>query len=98
MEMSGQLHALATLPQDKSTWYLLCRGQGGLHGEEKTYHHCLCWELNPSHRACSLVSVLIELHQLPVSLNLFQFMDCQQLNGIFKYIHVITNSTNTVKS
>jgi hypothetical protein len=29
MEMSGQLHALATLPQRKSTWYPLDRRLGG---------------------------------------------------------------------
>jgi hypothetical protein len=51
MEVSGQLHAPATLLQGKSPGYPLDRRLGGVQshsghgGEEK--HSQLCWELNP---------------------------------------------------
>jgi hypothetical protein len=69
MEVIGQLHDSATLPQGKSLWYPLERrlegfqSQSGCDDEEKKYL-CPCWEPNPCHPACSPVTVMIELSQL----------------------------------
>jgi hypothetical protein len=67
MEISGQLHALAALPRDKSPPYTLDRrlygpqSRSGRGGEENKSHHCPCRESNPDHPVPSLVSVLTEL-------------------------------------
>jgi len=52
-------------PEGKSPWYPLNRSLGwpqdesGYSGEEK--NSCPCWELNPSHPAHSLVTILAVL-------------------------------------
>jgi len=58
--VSGQLHATANLPQEKSPWYPLDRELGESQsrcgrGEEKNFHHP-CQQLNLGHSTGSLVS------------------------------------------
>jgi hypothetical protein len=67
MEVSGQLHAPATLPPGKSPRHLLDKMLGepqslsGLGGEETQFHHYPCQEFNLGRPASKLVSVLTEL-------------------------------------
>jgi hypothetical protein len=55
-------HPSCFIPLGKSPQYQLERrlgvpqGQFGCSGKGKKSHHCPCWESNPSHPACSLVS------------------------------------------
>jgi len=63
MEGSGELHAPAALSPGKSPHYPLDRRLGGPQswsgwgGKEKKSQHFPYQELNPSHPACSLVSM-----------------------------------------
>jgi hypothetical protein len=67
MEVSGQLHAPATLPPGKNPCCPLDRrlegpqSWSGRGGEEKNSHHCPCQELKPCGPARSLVTILTEL-------------------------------------
>jgi len=69
MEVRGLLHAPAILPPCKSPQYPLDsrfggpQNQFGWSGEENKYHHCPCWELNHSHIAHSLVSIMTEIYR-----------------------------------
>jgi hypothetical protein len=65
MEVSGQFHALAALPQGNSLWYPLDMRLGGPQsrsgkgGEEKNSKSQPGIEpQNPDHPVCSLVSVI----------------------------------------
>jgi hypothetical protein len=57
MEVSGQLHAPAAYPREKSLRYLLNRTLGGPQswsgrgGGEKKFLPCRCWESNPARLA-----------------------------------------------
>jgi hypothetical protein len=54
-------------PWGKSSCYPLnirlsaTQSQSGWGGKEKNSHNCPCWELNHSHPACSIVSILTQL-------------------------------------
>jgi hypothetical protein len=70
MEMSGQLHNPVALPlREKPRYPLDKRLDGpqswtGHSDKEKKSHHCPYREFNMSCPAHSLVSILIELHQI----------------------------------
>jgi hypothetical protein len=74
LEVSGQLHGPAVLRRSKYLWYQLDRRLGGsqirsgCRWRGKKSHHCPCRELNPCRPACSLFSILTELHWLRVRL------------------------------
>jgi hypothetical protein len=65
MEVSGHLHALASLPPGKEPRYALDRmkgrpqSQSGLGDEEKNI--CPCWKWNPARLSRNLVTILSEL-------------------------------------
>jgi hypothetical protein len=67
MEVNGQLHAPASLSQGKSSsQYPLDRRLGRTHNQcgcATERNLCPCQELNSSHPACSLVTILTELSQ-----------------------------------
>jgi hypothetical protein len=65
MEVSYELHSLATLLTGKVPQFPLARGLDGPqswsgHGGKEKFH-CLIWELNPGHSAHSPVITLNEL-------------------------------------
>jgi hypothetical protein len=70
MEVSGQLHALAALPQERELLYQLDRTLGGPQspskrgGEGKIYHHCPCREFHHRCQVHSLVPTPTELLRL----------------------------------
>jgi hypothetical protein len=66
--VSGQLHALATLPPGDKPLIPTEQELGGAPKpvwmwwqREKNNHHCPCWELKPGYPAHSLVPTLTEL-------------------------------------
>jgi hypothetical protein len=65
MEVSDQLHALPTLPlvpiAQEVRW---AQEQAWTQWQGEKSLPCPCWELNPGHPACSLVTILTELLQL----------------------------------
>jgi hypothetical protein len=63
MLVSGQINALAALPQEKSSWYQMIKRPGGSQGQyghgNKEDNPYLCRESNPYHPAHSHSTELV---------------------------------------
>jgi hypothetical protein len=69
MKVNGELLALAALPPRKEPQYLSEKrlngpqSQSGCCGKEKRCLPTSYQELNPNHTACSIITILTELHE-----------------------------------